>query len=111
MTGAERNAANQNVFREVNERVVEVHRAMDVSDTPDRLLEIFCECGRSHCTERLELTRAEYERVRADATHFVLACGHETTLVEHVVARTERYVVVENEGRAAELARESDPRA
>ena len=29
MDGAERNATNQNVFREVNERVVAVHRGMD----------------------------------------------------------------------------------
>jgi hypothetical protein len=111
MTGTERHAAKQSVFREVNERVVEVHRAMDATEAPGAMLEVFCECGRAHCTKRVELTRTEYERVRVDGTHFVLAHGHETALVEHVIARTERYVVVENEGRAAELARSSDPRA
>lgn len=112
MTRADRNAANQNVFREVNERVVEAHRAMDVSERDsESLLEVFCECGRGFCTERLELSRAEYERVRAEATHFVLAPSHETTLVETVIERTDRYVIVENEGRAAELARAANPRA
>jgi len=111
MTGTEREAAKQNVFREVNERVVEVHGAMNAQEAPDSLLEIFCECGRSQCAERIELTRAEYERVRAHATHFALARGHETALVDHVVERTDRYVVVENQGRAAELARAADPRA
>jgi hypothetical protein len=111
MTGTERSAASQNVFREVNECVVEVHRAMAFEDGPDQLLEVFCECGGSHCAERLELTRAEYERVRGDGARFVLALGHETTLVERVVERSDRYLVVENDGRAAELSREADPRS
>ena len=111
MDGAERNATNQNVFREVNERVVAVHRGMDGAPAePGSLLEVFCECGRAGCIERIALSRAEYERVREDSTHFVLAPGHDVTLVERLIARTERYVIVENEGRAAELARAADPR-
>jgi hypothetical protein len=102
-------AANQNIFRDVNERVVEAHRVMDSSDVDrDRLIEVFCECGRTGCVERIELTRAEYERVRADPTQFVIAPGHEPTLVERLIEQTARYTIVQNEGRAAEQTR--DPR-
>jgi hypothetical protein len=102
----EGNAANQNVFRDVNERVVEAHRVMDISDSDrDRMIEVFCECGQTGCVERIELTRGEYERVRADPTQFVIAPGHETTLVEQLVEQTARYMIVQNEGRAAGLVR------
>lgn len=110
MSQVEGNAANQNIFRDVNELVVEAHRVMDASDVDrDRLIEVFCECGRSGCVERIELTRAEYERVRSDPTQFVIAPGHETTLVEQLVEQTTRYTIVQNEGRAAQLARERRP--
>ena len=107
----EGSAAGQNVFREVNEQVVQAHRVMDVSDTDsDRLIEVFCECGRSGCKERIQLTRSEYERVRADPTQFVIAPGHEPTLVEQLIEQTARYTIVQNEGRAAEEARDGPTR-
>lgn len=55
-------------------------------------------------------TRAEYEAVRAIATHFIVLPGHEDPDVEHVALRNERFLVVEKEGRAAQEAEKSDPR-
>ena len=58
----------------------------------------------------VELTVAEYEHVRASATHFMLVPGHEIPSIERVVQRAPSYVVVEKLGEAAEVAEETDPR-
>jgi len=69
-----------------------------------------CECGRGGCTTMLELTPAEYERVRAHPRRFVLAPGHEDPSVEDVVERHAGYVLVEKRGQAGALAQATDPR-
>ena len=74
-------------------------------------VQFVCECGDLECLERLELTRTSYEQVRSDPRRFVVAPGHEDTDVEHVVARRERYFVVEKIAVAAQVAIEHDPRS
>jgi hypothetical protein len=107
----QRNAGTQNFFRSVNERITTINHSMDVpGDGPDRPLEILCECGSPDCAERIELTHAEYERVRSNPTHFLLLAGHETEAVEQVVTRTERYLIAANHGEAEAIARDADPR-
>ena len=69
-----------------------------------------CECSDPECADALETTPAEYERVRADGARFVVAPGHQQAEVEWVVEDRSRFLVVENMGAAAEIARASDPR-
>ena len=58
------------------------------------------------------MTVAEYERVRADPTHFAVLPGHEIPDVEDVVGRNEGFLVVRKvAGAAAALATELDPRS
>ena len=65
---------NQAMFREANERIEDVNRAFAaVTDT----FQIICECRDETCMEQLSVSVADYERVRADSTHFLLARGHE----------------------------------
>ena len=53
-----------------------------------------------------------YERVRADATHFLLRPGHEDPTMERVIETHESYVVVEKEGRDVErVVEQTDPRS
>jgi hypothetical protein len=106
VTGKNDNAEIQALYREVNERIAHVSRAMDVEGK----LEILCECGAAACTERVELDPAEYEDVRAHATHFALLDGHQDRTVEHVVRAHEGFLVVANYGAAATVARRTDPR-
>jgi hypothetical protein len=73
-------------------------------------MEFLCERDDPDCVEKVSATRAEYEAIRAVATQFVVLPGHEDPGVEQVVQRTERFLVVEKEGQAAQEARESDPR-
>ena len=49
-----------------------------------------------------------YERVRADATHFLLRPGHEDPTVERVIETHDSYVVVEKEGHGRGARRRAD---
>lgn len=89
---AKRRAANEVAFRNANERVRELAEGFrDVSDTA----RFVCECGRADCVEQIELTLAEYERVRREPTWFFILKGHENTEVERVVSEEDEYLVVE----------------
>ena len=62
--------------------------------------------------EQIELTRAEYERVRAHASRFIVALNHENPETESIVEQNERFAVVETyAGAASQIARETDPRS
>jgi hypothetical protein len=106
---AERIGLNEALFREVNERVKGIN---DSFGTRLEEAEFVCECGDESCTERVRLTLSDYERVRAEPTHFAIRPGHEIPDVEDVVERNERYLTVEKTARAAAaLAVETDPRS
>jgi hypothetical protein len=104
-----RAAGNQALFREVNERVEELNRAMPVDDP---LREFICECAAQSCFERIELSFGEYERLRSTSTDFAVAPSGEHVLpdIEVVVERTDRYWVVRKLGEAGEIADDTDPR-
>jgi hypothetical protein len=84
----------QLVLREVNERIREL--AGEVNETGVSLF--VCECSRLSCADALEMSEAEYARVRADESQFLVFPGHELSESQRVVARTDRFVVVANRG-------------
>lgn len=102
----ERLARNEAFFRDVNERINDVADGFQGEDGYD----FFCECADPQCTERITLTAADYEWVRAKPTRFVLARGHTAPEIEHVVEREGDHVVVEKLGVAARIATQLDPR-
>ena len=77
----ERLAKNEAFFRQVNERISDVAEGFG---GPQRY-EFLCECADAACTERIELSREEYEAVRAKPTRFVLARGHVASEIEQKV--------------------------
>ena len=83
-------ATTEAVFRTVNERIAESAERFESTKA-----EFVCECDDKTCTDRLEASLDEYQSVRADATHFLLAPGHENHRVERVVARKSRFWVVQ----------------
>ena len=103
----ERLAKNEATFRILNENILSIAATLG-GDEP---FEFICECATSGCFERLSLTLKEYERVRSDGTHFLVAAGHEDIEVEQVIATRDEYVVVEKDGIAGLVAHEADPRA
>jgi len=108
----ERLAGNEALFREVNERVAEVATHFIEVETHTEPVDFTCECGRTECAEPITLTMVDYEAVRANATHFVVAPKHEQPEIEVVIERHPTCFVVEKrEPDAREVARDTDPRA
>jgi len=99
---------NQSLFRDVNERVSDLNKSHGLWVT---LSDWVCECADETCTERIELTPQQYERVRENPTHFIVAPGAEHVVfdVERVVEQHERYWVVSKVGEAASVAMNLDP--
>lgn len=107
MSRDERLARNEAFFRAVNERIREGVGDRGWDDHP---YEFVCECSDPRCLERITLTVAEYEQIRADGAHFVLAPGHDQEEIEDVVAASVQRIVVEKKGHAGETAHALDPR-
>ena len=59
----------------------------------------------------MPLTFEEYEAVRKDSRRFIVVPGHVFPETERVVARNERYEVVEKFGEAVNVADASDRRS
>lgn len=78
------------LFREVNERIREINADFGLdADT----VQVFCECGRGDCLQRLEVPGWLYERVRG-AAQFLIAPGHRATGADRVVESGSGYLVV-----------------
>jgi hypothetical protein len=106
-----RRAQNEALFREVNERIVELETARTGYDRDDSLLIGFvCECPRDDCSEMIELTRRQYEAVRENPRRFLVLPGHEEVDIANVAERHSSHLVVEKTGEAAEIAIDQDPR-
>jgi hypothetical protein len=82
-------ARNRLVLRAVNDRIAEL---TEWSKTGVSLF--VCECNDQACALSLEITAADYERIRADESQFVVFPGHEQPHAERVVEHGGRFVVV-----------------
>lgn len=100
-------ADNESAFREINELIEELAQE---HGTDTHRYEFLCECSNTDCSLRLEMTVEEYEDVRAEGTRFAVAPGHELPEIEIVVARNERYWVIEKQGEAGDRVERDDPR-
>lgn len=98
---------NEALFRDVNE-AIDRGRWQGEEDS---LTAFRCECGRLGCTDLIELTPREYERIRIYPRRFALAVGHNMPDAEQVVETHQRYLVVEKLGQAGQVAQRRDPRA
>ena len=108
----DRQARNEALVREVNERIEALDREAAGSGAVGgvRTFGFHCECGRnSGCAEMVWMTLEEYEVVRQQDDRFAVAPGHETAGLERVVDANERFVVVDKVD-AAEPAVADDPR-
>jgi hypothetical protein len=104
-----RKAANEALFREVNERIERLHEHFAAH--AEEAFEVVCECHHLDCTERIEMMVGDYERVRADSATFFVKAGHEDPTAEDVVDSSGDYLIVRKlPGDPARIARETDPR-
>jgi hypothetical protein len=103
-----RQARNEALFREVNERIAELGERAEAWTVGG--VEFFCECGvEGGCGERLRIPLKVYETVRAQDDRFVVRPGHETPELERAVDWTDDYVIVDKVDAAEPLVAD-DPR-
>ena len=106
MTGGReaRIAANEAVFRLVNERIEAMNAAFAaITDT----FAVVCECGNRDCDAQIELEPSTYERVRDDPALFIVIPGHEIADFEDVVEQHAGYHVLRKKGRLGEAVAEA----
>jgi hypothetical protein len=109
-TRAERLTRNEAIFRQINERMNDLNESLgDFFETNPYA----CECVELTCVEQLSLTPAEYAAIRDDPRRFLVSPSpeHVVPTIETIVAKTDRYWVVEKvgaAGRAAEQAAGED---
>ena len=102
-------ATNETVFRNMNEWTLEATAAP--LSTDQRIATYLCECSDRRCTEPIDLTRQEYEAVRAVPVRFAIALNHENPEIDRVLFENQRYATVEKfYGAGAKIARSTDPR-
>ena len=90
-------AANEAWFREINERI-EANALEHGADA--HIYEFICECSNIDCVERIRMSLADYEQVRAHPARFALVAGHDEPEIETVVRR-DGFWIVEKQGPAA----------
>ena len=104
----EKEARNQALFREVNERIEQVADGFGL----DGNCSFICECGNPECTQAIEVSRGEYEDVRAHGNRFLVALDHENPETESIIDQNGRFAIVETyAGTSSRVARETDPRS
>jgi hypothetical protein len=82
----------QTLFRQVNERVLEVNGTLGPTA---QLTDFVCECRDPECSERLSLSVAQFEAVRSHAGWHVVRPGHVEPAVERTVEVHKGFSVVE----------------
>jgi hypothetical protein len=106
----ERKAANEAIFREVNEQVVDLQTVFAADHHAP--LTLVCECHRLGCAELVQVEVETYELVREDGAAFIVVSGHEDPAVEEVVESGDGFVVVRKRaGEPREIALETNPRS
>jgi hypothetical protein len=103
----ERIGRNEALLREVNEAIERGHWP-SAADQPVRFR---CECAALDCNQTIDLTIAQYERLREHPKRFVVVPGHEVADAETVITSGDGYLVVEKKDGAGEIAEQLDTRS
>ena len=101
-----RMARTESAFREVNEAIAETAGRFEAEEA-----DFVCECADPQCAHRVTAELEDYEEVRSEPTHFLLAPGHHKPQVEQIVERTGEFEVVEKvKPLMARIVRRLNPR-
>jgi hypothetical protein len=92
---------NNLTFRNANEQI---RAKAEEYDARLEKLPFLCECPRPDCVQIVRLSISEYATVRTNPNHYFTAPGHEAAEdpVGRVVAREDRFVVIEKDKTAVE---------
>jgi hypothetical protein len=81
-----------------------------VLDASPGTTEFMCECSNPECTDAVQLTLLEYERVRSRSNQFVVVHGHEISEIEQVTSASDGFFLV-RKLYGAQYAEQTDPRS
>ena len=101
-----RMARTESAFRELNEAIAGTAERFEAEEA-----DFVCECADPQCAHRVTAELEDYEEVRSEPTHFLLAPGHHKPQVEQIVERTGEFEVVEKvKPLMARIVRRLNPR-
>jgi hypothetical protein len=89
---APRETEVQSLARDENEAAEILNHGLTRGDVRETLR---CECGDPACQARVALTHAEYERVRAYGSHFLISLNHENPENTWVLCENARFAVID----------------
>jgi hypothetical protein len=102
-----RMARTESAFRELNEAIEQTALRLDADKAT-----FVCECADPQCAHRVTAELDDYESLREEPTHFLVAPGHDKPEIERVVERNDDYDVVEKVGATiSRIVRALNPRA
>lgn len=105
-----RKAANEAVFRNVNERIQRLQHSFALAEREP--LQMICECDRLDCMTRITVEVDVYEQVRSHAEQFLVSKGHEDEAVDEVLSVRPGYTIVQKrDGDPQQVAIATDPRS
>lgn len=84
----------QALRREVNQHIRALHERFASQE-----FEVFCECGRTGCSERVTASAPTYDELRRVPTHFLVKRGHAAD-EDRIVGDYDEFVIVEKFGRS-----------
>jgi hypothetical protein len=100
-------ARTESAFREVNEAIADTAARFEANEA-----QFICECADPQCADRVTADLEDYEGVRSEGTHFLLAPDHHEPEVEEIVERTGEFDVVAKVAPImARISRRLNPRA
>jgi hypothetical protein len=105
VSAGKRRALNENVFREMNERLERLGEEFG-----DETVEFLCECADPACAAPLTIPVSLYETARNHSRWFLVVPGHEREGIERVVQEHPDCLVIEKVGEAGEVAEDTNPR-
>jgi hypothetical protein len=82
----------QALRRKVNTRTPNITGASEATT-----IDVFCECGRRLCADRVRITVDAYEAVLASPGHYVVATDHGSDSTQRLVNDQHGFLVVERD--------------
>jgi len=84
--------------RQVARRKVNTHIRSANGLIEAATIEIFCECGRRHCADHVQIAKDVYESVLRSAGQYVVTPHHDHDPTQRLVSRHHGFLVVERDG-------------
>jgi hypothetical protein len=95
--GAERALAVHERIRTLNQAIyMNIHEHLQLGrPSADKLLLLFCECGKPGCSKTFPISVVEYDRVRSSPGEFIVEPGYEPSGGERLVYTCAEFLVYE----------------